>query len=124
MLTLVVITFAILLLALVLGLVPGSIIAAAISGRSKSRGPVALGLSIGIGFAFSSIAAAWAFGLFGANSYLTLLIILFLASIGLLVIPSFRKSLSVWKEFGRWDGLLLLLPFVTAFYSRPTSILD
>ena len=119
MLTLVAITFAILLLALFLGLVPGSIIAAAISGGAKNRGPVALGLSIGIGFAFSSIAAAWAFGLFGANSYLTLLIILTLISLGLLLIPSFRKSLSVWKEFGRWDGLLLLLPFVTAFYSRP-----
>ena len=119
MLTLVAITFAILLLALVLGLVPGSIIAAAISGGSKSRGPVALGLSIGIGFAFSSIAAAWAFGLFGANSYLTLLLLLTLISLGLLLIPSFRKSLSVWKEFGRWDALLLLLPFVTAFYSRP-----
>ena len=119
MLTLVAITFAILLLALVLGLVPGSIIAAAIAGRSKNRGPVALGLSIGIGFAVSSIAAAWAFGLFGANSYLTLLIILLFASIGLLVIPSFRKSLIVWKEFGRWDSLLLLLPFITAFYSKP-----
>ena len=76
MFTLVAITFAVLGIALVLGFVPGSIISAAISGGSKNRGPVALGLSIGIGFAISSIAAAWAFGLVGANSYLTLLIVL------------------------------------------------
>ena len=119
MFTLVAITFAILVIALALGFVPGSIITSAISGNSKNRGPVALGLSIGIGFAFSSIAAAWAFGLFGANSYLTILIVLLLLSIGLLTVPNFRKSLSVWREFGRWDSLLFLLPFITAFYSRP-----
>jgi len=118
-LTLVAITFATLLIALILGLVPGSIIASAISGSSKSRGPVALGLSVGIGFAFSSIAAAWSFGLFGANSYILILIVLMLLSIGLLVVPRFRKSLTVWKEFGRWDALLFLLPFVSAFYSKP-----
>ena len=119
MFTLVAITFAVLVIALVVGFVPGSIITSAISGNSKNRGPVALGLSIGIGFAFSSIAAAWAFGLFGANSYLTILIVLLLISIGLLAVPNFRKSLSVWREFGRWDSLLFLLPFITAFYSRP-----
>ena len=119
MLTLVAITFAILLLALVLGFVPGSIITAAISGGSKSRGPVALALSIGIGFAVSSAAAAWAFGLFGANSYLLILIVLTVLSLSLLFVPAFWKTLSVWKEFGRWDALLLLLPFVTAFYSKP-----
>ena len=119
MLTLVAITFAVLSTALILGFIPGSIITSAISGQSKNRGPVALGFSIGIGFAISSIAAVWAFGVFGANSYLTLLIILLLGSIVLLFIPIFRKSLAVWKEFGRWDSLLLLLPFITAFYSRP-----
>ena len=61
MFTLVAITFATLVIALLLGFVPGSIITSAISGGSKNRGPVALGFSIGIGFAFSSIAAAWAF---------------------------------------------------------------
>ncbi len=119
MLTLVAITFSVLVIALVLGLVPGSIITAGISGGSKNRGPVALGLSIGIGFAVSSIAAAWAFGLFGANSYVTILIVLTLLSMSLLVVPNFRKSLLVWKEFGRWDALLILVPFVTAFYSKP-----
>ncbi|NDF03316.1 MAG: hypothetical protein EB067_07890, partial [Actinobacteria bacterium] len=119
MFTLVAVTFAVLAIALVLGFVPGSIITSAISGGSKSRGPVALGISIGIGFAFSSIAAAWAFGLLGANNYLAIIIALTLFSCGLLIVPRFRRSLSVWKEFGRWDALLLLLPFITAFYSRP-----
>ena len=119
MFTLVAITFVVLILALILGVIPGSIITAAISGGSKNRAPVALGFSIGIGFAISSIAAAWAFGLFGANSYLLIVIVLVVISLGLLTVPKFRKSLSVWKEFGRWDALLLLLPFITAFYSKP-----
>jgi len=117
--TLVAITFAVLVIALILGFVPGSVITSAISGGSKNRGPVALALSIGIGFAVSSIAAAWAFGLFGANSYLTILIVLTLLSLALLIIPAIRKTLLVWKEFGRIDALLLLVPFVTAFYSKP-----
>ena len=119
MFTLVAITFAILAIALVLGFVPGSVITLAISGGSKSRGPVALGISIGIGFAVSSIAAAWAFGLLGADSYLAIMVALTVFSFGLLTVPKFRKSLVVWKEFGRWDSLLLLLPFITAFYSKP-----
>ena len=119
MFTLVAITFAVLVIALVLGFVPGSIITAGVSGGSKSRGPVALGISIGVGFAVSSIAAAWAFGLLGANNYLVIVIALTVFSFGLLIAPRFRKSLSVWKEFGRWDSLLLLLPFITAFYSKP-----
>ena len=119
MFTLVAITFATLAIALVLGFVPGSIITSALSGGSKSRGPVALGISIGVGFAVSSIAAAWAFGLLGADNYLVIMIVLTVLSFGLLIVPRFRKSLSVWREFGRWDSLLLLLPFITAFYSRP-----
>ena len=98
MLTLVAITLAILLIALILGFVPGSVITSAIAGGSKSRGPVALGLSIGIGFAISSIAAAWAFGLFGANSYLMILMVLTVLTFGLLAIPKVRKSLTVWKQ--------------------------
>ena len=119
MFTLVAITFAILAIALVLGFVPGSIITSAISGGSKNRGPVALGISIGIGFAVSSIAAAWAFGMFGADNYLAIMIALTVFSFGLLAVPRFRKSLAVWKEFGRWDTLLLLLPLISAFYSKP-----
>jgi hypothetical protein len=119
MLTLALITIATLATALVLGFVPGSIITSAVAGGSKNRGPVALGISIGIGFAVASIAAAWAFGLFGADNYLAILLALTVLSFGLLAVPKFRKSLAVWKEFGRWDALLLLLPFITAFYSKP-----
>ena len=119
MLTLVAITFTVLAVALFLGFVPGSIITAAIASESKHRAPVALGFSIGIGFAVSSIAAAWAFGLFGANSYGLLLIFFALFSLSLIILPKFRASLKVWKEFGRWDALLVLLPFLTAFYSKP-----
>ena len=119
MFTLVAITFAVLAITLILGFVPGSIITSAISGDSKSRGPVALGLSIGIGFAISSIAASWAFGLLGADNYLAIMVALLVVSFALLLVPRFRKSLAVWKEFGRWDALLLLLPFLTAFYSKP-----
>ena len=119
MLTLVAITYTVLALALFLGFVPGSIIAAAIAGDSKHRGPVALGFSVGIGFATSSIAAAWAFGLIGANSYVLLLILFAVLSLSLIVMPIIRTSLKVWKEFGRWDSLLVMLPFLTAFYSKP-----
>ncbi len=104
---------------LALGFVPGSIITAAISGGLQSRGPIALGLSVGIGFAISSIAAAWAFGVFGADNYLFSLIGLAVTSMGLLFIPKVRKSLVIWREFVRWDLLLLSTPFITAFYSRP-----
>jgi hypothetical protein len=118
-LTLAAITFTVLVLALLIGLVPGSIITAAIAGESKHRGPAAVGFSIGIGFAISSIAAAWAFGLVGANSYLLLVIFFAVLSLSLLTFPKFRTSLKVWKEFDRWDALLVLLPFLTAFYSKP-----
>ena len=93
MLTLVAITFAVLVLALFLGFATGSIITAAIAGESKHRGPVALGFSIGIGFAVSSIAAAWAFGLFGANSYGLLLILFSVISLSLIILPKFRALL-------------------------------
>ena len=76
MLTLVAITSAILIVALLLGLVPGSIITVAISSDSRRRGPIALGISIAIGFALSSVAAAWAFGLAGADNYLFIIIAL------------------------------------------------
>ena len=119
MLTLAAITFAVLTLALSIGFVPGSIITAAVAGESKHRGPAAVGFSVGIGFAISSIAAAWAFGLIGANSYLLLVIFFAVLSLSLLIRPKFRTTLRVWREFGRWDALLVLLPFLTAFYSKP-----
>lgn len=119
MVTLVIITFGVLIISAVLGAIPSSVITRAISGKSANRGPVALGFAIGIGFAISSIAASWAFGLVGADSYLLLIIGIFLLSLGLLAKQSVRQSLSVWKEFGKFDGLILLLPILTAYLSKP-----
>lgn len=119
MLTLTAITFAVLALFALLGAIPGSIIVAAIAGESRNRGPATLGFSIGIGFAISSIAVAWAFGLFGADSYLLLLMLFATAGLPLCFVPRLRGSFKVWREFKRWDGLLVLLPFLAAFYSKP-----
>ena len=119
MLTLAAITFAVLALFLTLGSIPGSIITTAIAGESRHRGPAALGFSIGIGFAISSIAAAWAFGIFGADSYLLLLVVFGIAGLSMFFVPKLRASITVWREFKRWDAILVIVPFLTAFYSKP-----
>jgi hypothetical protein len=118
-LTLVAITFGLILFAAVLGAIPGAVITRAISGSSKNRGPVALGISVGIGFAISAIAASWSFGIIGADSYIFVVVFLFLLSLALLSNSYIRSSLSVWKEFYRLDAFLVALPFLTAFLSKP-----
>ena len=55
MITLVLITFGVIIFAAVVGAIPGAVITKAISGTSTNRGPVALGLSVGIGFAFPQL---------------------------------------------------------------------
>ncbi len=119
MLTLVAITFGVVLMSILLGAIPAAAIARAISGTSSSRGPVALGISVGIGFALSAIATSWSYGAFGANTYIYIIIFLMLISFALLANPYFRTSLVVWKEFGKFDSLLIALPFLTAFLSKP-----
>lgn len=119
MLTLVLITVGVITFAIVIGAIPGSLITRAISGTSTNRGPVALGISAGIGFALSAIAASWAFGVFGANSYIYLVIFLFIISVLILKSSYVRGSLTVWKEFSRFDAFLLALPILTAFLSKP-----
>jgi hypothetical protein len=118
-LTLVAITFGVILFAAVLGAIPGAAITKAVSGTSKNRGPVALGISVGIGFAISAIAASWSFGIIGADSYIFVVVFLFLLSLALLSNSYIRSSLSVWKEFFRLDGFLVALPLLTAFLSKP-----
>jgi hypothetical protein len=118
-LTLVLITVGVITFAIVIGAIPGSLITRAISGTSTNRGPVALGISAGIGFALSAIAASWAFGVFGANSYIYLVIFLFIISVFILKSSYVRGSLTVWKEFSRFDAFLLALPILTAFLSKP-----
>ena len=119
MLTLVAITFGVILFAAVLGAIPGAAITKAVSGTSKNRGPVALGISVGIGFAISAIASSWSFGIIGADSYIFVLVFLFLLSLALLSNSYIRSSLSVWKEFYRLDSFLVALPLLTAFLSKP-----
>jgi hypothetical protein len=118
-LTLAILTLATLVFFGLLGAIPGSIVTSAISGKSTNRGSVAIGISIGIGFAMSAIAASWSFGFFGANTYLIILLALFIGSFGLLISKRLRISLRVWREFGRFDGFLILLPLVTSFLSKP-----
>lgn len=119
MITLVLITFGVIIFAAGIGAIPGAVITKAISGTSTNRGPVALGLSVGIGFAFSAIASSWAFGVFGADSYIFLIIFLFIFSLFLLGNSYVRGSLALWREFNRFDSFLVALPFLTAFLSKP-----
>ena len=119
MLTLVAITFGVILFSIVIGAIPAAVITKAISGASEHKGPVALGIAVGIGFAFSAIASSWSFGAIGANSYLYIIAGLFLLTLILLKNSYVRSSLSVWKEFHKFDGFLLALPLLTAFLSKP-----
>ena len=119
MFTLVAITFGVILFSILIGAIPSAIITKAISGTSANRGPVALGIAVGIGFAVSAIASAWSFGFFGANTYFPLILILFFVSLLLLFNSTIRGSLVVWKEFKRWDSFLFALPFLAAFLSKP-----
>ena len=119
MLTLVAITFGIILFSALIGAIPGAAITRAISGSSTSRGPVALGISVGIGFALSAVASSWSFGAFGADTYIYIVAALFLLSLALLGNAYIRTSLVVWREFSKFDSFLLLLPILTAFLSKP-----
>lgn len=119
MLTLVAITFGVVLISGLLGAMPAAAITRAISGSSTSRGPVALGISVGIGFAISAIASSWSFGAFGADTYIYFVTLLFLLSFALLGNSYIRGSLVVWKEFGKFDSFLVGLPILTAFLSKP-----
>ena len=118
-LTLVIVTFGLLILFALIGAIPGAAIANAISGDSKARGPIALGISVGVGFAISSVAAAWAFGVFGANSYIYIGVGILFANFLLVRNSYVRRSLKVWREFARPDALLLFLPVFTAILCRP-----
>jgi hypothetical protein len=119
MLTLIFIAMAITLVFAIIGSVPAALITKQIAPDSNSRGPIALGIAVGTGFALSAIAASWSFGAFGANSYLTILIILGFISIASLAIKPFRQSMSIWLEFSVPDLSLLSLPLIVAILSKP-----
>ncbi len=117
--TLTILTLGFILAFAILGAIPGALITKAISGESKERGPIALGISVGIGFSISSIAAAWSFGTFGADTYPLVIFGIFLFTVCLLVNSRVRATLKVWREYSRFDLLLLFVPVITAFLSKP-----
>ena len=117
--TLTILTLGFILFFAILGAIPGALITKAISGESKERGPIALGISVGIGFSVSSIAAAWSFGAFGADTYPFVIFGIFLFSVCLLINSRVRATLKVWREYSRFDLLLLFVPVITAFLSKP-----
>ena len=119
MLTLVAVTFGVVAILILSGIVPATFLAKSLFSNDIKRGPLVLGLALGIGFAFSAVAASWSFGLLGANSYASIFIGLFLASFLLLLIAPVRRSFNLLQEFTRGDAYLLILPVVTSFYARP-----
>lgn len=111
----------VLVLATLLGASLASFLVSKLPGsESQQRGPLVLGISIAIGFAISSFAASWSYGLIGADFYGHILLIAFL---GLLIsgvsVPAFRRSLALWKEFSRSDFSLLLIPLYAVFLAKP-----
>ena len=118
-LTLVAITFGVILFSVLIGAIPAAAVTRAVSGSSAGRGPVALGIAVGIGFAISAIASSWSFGAFGADTYIYVILVLVFLSSLLLRNSYVRASMVVWKEFKRLDGLLLAVPLLTAFLSKP-----
>ena len=84
-----------------------------------NRGPIALAISVAIGFAISSVAASWSYGLVGSDSYLYILIGFFLAGLFVLAKPSFRSATKAWREFNKADFSLLLIPIYAVFLAKP-----
>jgi hypothetical protein len=87
--------------------------------ESTNRGPIALALSVGIGFAISSIAASWSYGLIGADFYIYVLLGLFILSLLFLLKAGTRTGLTVWKEFSKSDFSLLLIPVYAVLLAKP-----
>jgi len=118
-LTLIAITLGVIIFSAVIGSIPAAAITKAISGSSTNRGPVALGISVGIGFGLSAIAASWSFGALGANTYIFILAFICILSLTTLANTYVRSALVVWKEFKSVDSLVVGLPIFTAFLSKP-----
>lgn len=87
--------------------------------QGSDRGPVALAFAVTIGFALSSVAASWSYGLFGSDTYLFVIVVLFLMTLIAFLRKSIRSGLKVWSEFSRPDLILLLVPVYAVFLARP-----
>lgn len=85
----------------------------------ENRGPIALAVSVAIGFAISSLAATWSYGLIDSDSYLYILVGLFVAGLLVLVKPSFRSATKVWREFNKADFSILIIPIYAIFLAKP-----
>jgi len=118
MLTLLAILIVTIALALLLGFSVAGYFTRVLS-DSSNRGPIALALSIGIGFAISSIAASWSYGLIGADFYIYILLGLFVFSLLLLLKAGTRAGMTVWKEFSKADISLLLIPVYAVLLAKP-----
>jgi hypothetical protein len=118
MLTLLAILIVTIVLALLLGFSVAGYFTRVLS-DSSNRGPIALALSIGIGFAISSIAASWSYGLIGADFYIYILLGLFVFSLLLLLKAGTRAGMTVWKEFSKSDLSLLLIPVYAVLLAKP-----
>ena len=119
MLTLALYTSLISIALIAIGFVPSGFIADRISQDDSRKGPVALAVSLIIGFAISALASTWSFGVFGADTYIYLIVFFLATSLTLLSIKPIRTSISVWKEFSPKDIILIGLPLLTAFLVKP-----
>jgi hypothetical protein len=118
-LTLVAITFGVIFFSAAIGAILAAGITKSIAGSSTNRGPVALGISVGIGFALFAIASAWSFGALGADTFVFILLLICVLNLISLTNPYIRSALVVWKEFKKLDAFLVALPIFTAFLSKP-----
>ena len=102
-----------------IGFVPAGYIANRISQADSRKGPIALAVSLIIGFAISALASTWSFGVIGADTYIYLVALFFVVSLTLLAFSKIRTSLLVWKEFTIRDIFLIGLPLLTSFLVKP-----
>jgi hypothetical protein len=119
LLTLLGLTLGFTLLFVLAGLIPGTVLASTLTSNNGKRGPLTIGIAVGVGFAISAIAASWSFGLIGADSYFGIFAGITLATFSLLLSPLVRSKFGIWREFERTDLLLLLIPVLTSFLARP-----
>jgi hypothetical protein len=87
--------------------------------EDANRGPITLAIAVGIGFALSSVAASWSYGLVGADSFIFVLIALFVFSLIALVKKPIRGGFATWREFSKSDLSLFLIPLYAVFLAKP-----
>ena len=87
--------------------------------ESENRGPIALAISVCLGFALSSFSASWAYGTLGADTYVYLLTAAFVAGVASLFKSEIRSSLKVWREFSKADLSLILIPIFAVVLAKP-----